>query len=440
MSASPDRSPTLCVLGGSSPGTVVLVDALGRAYRDGILPLLQVRLYGRAAGRLQAIAAHARHGLAQLGVAAGPGRPGIAVSHHTRLAEAAAAADLILCQVRIGGMRTRARDEQLPLEFGIPGDEGLGPSGLACFLRSRPVIRALSQQCATVAPGAVFLMMSSPLGLLTATATEGFGPHCYGICELPTVTATRVVEALRDAAGLAIRDVGYLGLNHQGWLHDFRDAAGNDLTSQVLAAIDGETLLDIDSAIIRREGAIPLPYLRLYYHTGREVARQGARTRARGTELAQWSEAVEQALLSGPPPDHPAVAHLLARRNMQWYEQGVVPAIGALLGTAPRTLPLNLPDAGAARFPGRVVEAPCRVQGRTITQLSVPPLPASPGRLMAQLVAFEAAALALPEQPGPEAITAVLQQHPLVTDTVVATTLGRKLWHQVIADAVPATG
>jgi len=430
--ATPNLTKSLCVLGGSSAGTPILIEALGNARAAGALPSLQVRLYGRAAERLAAIEAHSNYRLTQLAGDTDAARSGILLSTHTRMADAVTGADLILCQVRIGGMRERACDETLPLEFGIPGDEGLGPSGLASFLRARPSIRHLARECHEFAPSARFLMMSSPLGLLTAVAAEAFGAQCCGVCELPLVTAARVVDAVRQSAGLAIEEVLYYGLNHQSWLHAFRDANGADRTAEVLTALDAERLLGIDSEIVRREGAVPLPYLRYYYHTEREVRRQRARSETRGAELARWAEAVHHALAREEGPDHQRAAQLLSRRDMRWYAEGVVPVIGAMLGGGACTLPLNEPDAAQGLFPGHIVERPYRIAGWAPGELSVPPLPPSPHRLMHALVNFEAAALALPDDPAPQAIAAVLREHPLVTDAAVADRLGIKLWKQVV--------
>ena len=304
--------------------------------------------------------------------------------------------------------------------------------GLASFLRARPIIRHLASRCHELAPSARFLMMSSPLGLLTAVATEAFGAHCYGVCELPMVTASRVVDAVRRSAGLAIEEVLYYGLNHQGWLHAFRDANGTDRTAEVLTALDAERLLGIDSEIVRREGAVPLPYLRYYYHTEREARRQLARSETRGAALEHWVVAVHRALAGEEGPDHGRAAQLISRRDMRWYAEGVVPIIAAMLGGEACTLPLNKPDVAGGAFPRHIVERPYRIAGWELGELSVPPLPPSPLRLMQGLVNFEAAALALPDSPAPQLIAAVLREHPLVTDAGVTDRLGMKMWKQVV--------
>ena len=62
---------------------------------------------------------------AQLAGSVDPTQTGIKVSSHTCLSDAVIGSNIILCQVRVGGMQARAIDEMLPLEFGIPGDEGV---------------------------------------------------------------------------------------------------------------------------------------------------------------------------------------------------------------------------------------------------------------------------------------------------------------------------
>ena len=60
----------------------------------------------------------------------------------TSLPDALNQADIIVSQIRVGGMAARAQDEQMALEVGIPGDEGVGPSGLAAYLRGREFYRS----------------------------------------------------------------------------------------------------------------------------------------------------------------------------------------------------------------------------------------------------------------------------------------------------------
>jgi hypothetical protein len=119
-----------------------------------------------------------------------------------------------MCLVRAGGMNGRARDEALALAAGVPADEGLAAGGLACFLRGRALISALAARCRSFAPSAVFLQMSSPLGLNVAITRDAFGPahehrSCRGAEHASAYSATRDspagAGAQHDPTGSAMR-------------------------------------------------------------------------------------------------------------------------------------------------------------------------------------------------------------------------------------------
>jgi 6-phospho-beta-glucosidase len=115
----------------------------------------------------------------------------------------------------------------------------------------------------------------------------------------------------------------------------------------------------------------------------------------------------------GPLVDR--VTSLLAQRNIDWYQEGVIPALTAFSNVAPTVLPLNTQNTAA--IPGipnnAIVETWCLVSDGKAAPLKAPPLPPGPARMTAQLVAYETAVLALPKHPSPGAVCAVLTQHPL---------------------------
>lgn len=420
--------PTLTVLGGSSVATPVLVEEIRLAQLSGALPRMEVRLWGRDRDRLHRVAQHAQHRISHFGNTGGERSESLTLYAVPDLNEALSGADIILCQVRPGGMRGRAGDEALAMRAGIPGDEGLGPGGLSCFLRSRTTLDHLADAAASSAPRAVFLVMTSPLGMSVARVRRLFGPRCYGVCELPATTSAKVCAAVEPLLGARL-NVKHAGLNHQAWLHHFQDEAGANRTDDVLAAIDDPDLVEVDPHIIRSEGAVPLPYLRLYYHTQRELERQKGNTDTRGAVLGNWVARLEEALGPGMEPDHSEVHRLLSERRMNWYRDGVIPAIGAFLAESPTVVSLNLPGAGALRGidPEAVIEIQCNVSRQEVIPLAVPDLPDGPLELTRRLIRYERAALSLEDSPSSVDLADVLAVHPLVRNAVTASRLGEDI-------------
>ncbi|HEX6398088.1 MAG TPA: hypothetical protein VFZ95_11735 [Steroidobacteraceae bacterium] len=403
---------TLTVLGGSSPATPVLIDALRRSQCAHRLGDIEVRLHGRNLARLEGIAGYATRRLARAALDAGRAAPALHVVAAKSLAAAFAGASDILCMVRPGGMLGRAADEAIARRAGSPADEGLGVGGLACHLRGRGVIADLAQAAARHAPRANYLQMSGPLGINVALTRRAFGGRAFGVCELPLTTAAKLARAIAPAGG-SWSTHHHAGLNHQSWLYAFRDAGGNDVSSRVLDAIPRNTALGVDTAAIRDAGAVPVHYLKMYLHTEREVAAQ-RNAESRGHALDRWARRIEDALLSGEAGDA-AVDLLLAERRMDWFDEAIVPVLEALHGESVRTMPLNVPAGDA--FPGAphdaIVEVDCEISRRGVIARAVPALPPAPATLTHRLLDYERAVLALPAVAGEARLAEVLALHPL---------------------------
>lgn len=420
----------VAVLGGTSVGTPCLIRALAEARQADRLPDLELRLHGRALARGERLVDYAAATIP------GAGRGAEAALRLRAVADLEAAlarCDVVVCQVRPGGMEARAADEALATGEGVPGDEGLGPSGLASFLRGRPVMDRIAEAWARLAPEATFLHLTSPLGLTVARLSDRAGRRALGVCELPATTSAALLARVEPRLGRGSLRHAHFGLNHWAWLYDFRDERGVDRTAEVLeAAADGEE--EVEAAVARREGAVPVPYLRLYYHAEREFARQRARERPRGLELAAWAAELEAAYLASGGPAAARVGELLGRRRMNWYEDGVVPALAAACGGGREgngdgaELVLNVTGVEPG---GIAVELPCRLApdgGRaTVTPRPQPPLPDGPAALFRRTAAYERAALELPDVPRVDDLAEVLAAHPLVADEALAIRLARRV-------------
>ena len=109
----------LVVIGGSSIWSASLIAALAA------LPPLALVLVGRDRARLAALAELARALLpaGSAEIAADP-------------EQALPGADLVLLQVRWGGLEARAQDEEAARSLGCPADETLGPAACRMLQRS----------------------------------------------------------------------------------------------------------------------------------------------------------------------------------------------------------------------------------------------------------------------------------------------------------------
>jgi 6-phospho-beta-glucosidase len=116
----------LAVLGGSSPYTIGLVDCLGASREVGTGG--EVILAGRDLLMLQLMQQYAAHSLR------GRWRVRIALTPE----DALDGSDVVLHQIRYGGLAAREDDERLARRFAAPADESLGPAGLVAGIRMAP--------------------------------------------------------------------------------------------------------------------------------------------------------------------------------------------------------------------------------------------------------------------------------------------------------------
>src|SRR5438105_1691577 len=66
-------------------------------------------------------------------------------------------ADYVITTFRVGGMESRVIDEQVPLHYGVLGQETTGPGGFAMALRTIPVVLNYVNLIREEAPGAWIL-------------------------------------------------------------------------------------------------------------------------------------------------------------------------------------------------------------------------------------------------------------------------------------------
>ncbi|HET6201316.1 MAG TPA: hypothetical protein VFI25_00790 [Planctomycetota bacterium] len=386
----------VALLGGSSAFTPALVRDLAAAGP----PPIELHLWGRSPRRL----ALARRACVQFG-----GEAPLDVRSSTRLDEALEGAELVLQQVRVGGAAARDHDESFPVPSGIPGDEGIGPSGLAAAIRSGPVLRRMAGRIRARAPKAVVLNLTAPLGPTTACLREE-GLEAWGVCELPKTTLARIDEAIPGRGPFA-----YAGVNHQGFFHSLRDGSG-DRTREAFEAAAAE----FPPSVFARYEAVPLRPMRLLLDTRRVVAEQRAALTTRARELFALASRVFDEIEAG---DWERAAGAIAARPTPWTAGGVVPLLLDLLDGGGDLHFLTVPAGPSSFIPGALLEQPCRIERGAPVPLATRSPPSEVATLIERLVAFERLAVAAVGDPSAANVERALLAHPLVRGRRIARAL-----------------
>jgi len=398
----------LTVLGGGSAYTPGLLQAL--IAHSAELQLKTVRLYDTDADRLAIVA--------RLGEAMARSAGAFSVEAADSLETAIRGTDLVLNSTRPGGLAARRIDETLPLEFGIPGQETVGPGGFFFALRSVPEALRVAAAVQAWAPRAVILNYTNPSNIVTQALVDRGGVDVIGMCDQSDEDLEAIVHALGRGGGYTFR---CNGLNHATWYSDI--------------AIDGEPLGGMPAAMAPPDGFDEEHRLRFGFSL--DLARENP---------GHWPNSylpyylfpdafVEQARRAGPRSDvvaasldryyeHFEAEGRSATPQLRWFRGSAgfgdlaVTVIRALASPQPHELVLNLPNQGAtAAFAAdTVIETRVRVSRDGIERLPAPPLPASFDGLAAQLERYQRLTARAAAGGDAQARIAALAANPLVGD------------------------
>jgi 6-phospho-beta-glucosidase len=347
------------------------------------LPEVELRLWGRRADRLQLLVGHASRRVAPL-------QPAWTLRAAPSLEAALEGASIVVLLVRVGGLEARAWDEEFPRRFGMVGDEGLGPGGIANAWRTLPELGRIAQAIERVAPAARVLNLMAPLGVTTRLLLER-RLDAYGLCELPLVT----IEGWLAGTGCSPREATwhYAGLNHLGWFWDVR-AEGEDVLRRLTVRGGATAAAPVDGPTIEHWGAAPLRYF--YEVVDREAGRRLGieRPSNRARELIELTNALLQRFSDSPgesPPEESV-------RPTPWLERAVAPAVSSLLGGPPTEGFVNLRNGTLLPelAPELVVEVAATFSGGEARPVAPGPLPMAVADFLramgrAEMLTFEAA-------------------------------------------------
>ncbi len=407
------------VLGGGSASTPALFRCLAGC---GTLPPLEVWLVGRCEEHLNAVQRASR---ILLGEAPMVIRCSSFAPH--QLAMALSEADLVLVQVRFGGYEGRHFDETFPLQFGICGDEGLGPGGLSAAWRAWPAMRNLLAEVDSICPNALVLMLSSPLGILVGAARKTFpNLRTFGICELPWTTLRNLAKLLDvDVADV---EFDYVGLNHLGWFYRIELRTRDLLAEYRNHARSGSTWPS--SELVAACGGLPTKYLRLHYDRERVLVEQQERQTSRAQHLKNISLESYRTFHS---ESKTAIMAALERRPTPWYEYAVAPFLISWAGASHR-IPLFITgfDQSVCAFGDDILqEVPVRIGGgRMQVKPYRKPTPTSLVEILRSFAAYERQAICAVLSEDLDRLHQALAIHPWVSTPQIAAGLAKQITGQ----------
>lgn len=396
----------LAVVGGGSTYTPELLDGIARLRED--LSIEEIWLVDPHAERREVVAAFGRRMLAKADHPA---------SIHTTDDVAAAAADAqaVVFQLRVGGQQARHGDETFPHREGCIGQETTGPGGFAKALRTVPVMLEAAEVASRVAASDAWLIdFTNPVGIVTRALLEA-GHRAIGLCNV-ALGFQRRYAAHFQVDPSAVR-LDHVGLNHLTWeraVYVTRDGQERDVLPDLLDNDLEATAATVHMApdLLRLVRAIPSYYLR-YFYAHDEVYREQVFAPSRAQEVAE-TELELMAYYNDPAHDTKPAA--LDKRGGAYYSEAAIGLLASLTSDRGDRQVLNVRNNGTFAFlpDDHVIEVPVEVHADGPRAVPIAPLSSDLEGLVAHVAAYERLALEAALHGGRDRVIRALLAHPLV--------------------------
>ncbi|MFS0784734.1 6-phospho-beta-glucosidase [Bacillus sp. 1P06AnD] len=381
----------IATIGGGSSYTPELVEGFIKRYNE--LPVKELWLVDIEEGKekLEIVGQLAKRMVK---------KSGVPMEIHLTLdrKKALSGADFVTTQMRVGLLDARIKDERIPLQLGMIGQETNGAGGLFKGLRTIPVLLEIAQEMAEYCPNAWLINFTNPAGMATEALLR-YSKHkkVIGVCNVP-FNMHKSISAMLDVDMERVH-IEFAGLNHMVFgTHVYVD--GEEQTNRVLEMLGDPNVqmsmkniapLPWNAAFLKALGAVPCPYHRYYYKT-KEILEdelmsfKSGRTRAEVVkELeAQLFELYKDDRLDRKPPQ-------LEQRGGAYYSDAACNVISSIYNDKKDIQVLNVQNKGSIPEidEDSAVEVSCIVTKHGPVPLTVGHLPVQVQGLVQQIKSFE---------------------------------------------------
>lgn len=406
------RDLKVTIIGGGSSYTPELIEGLIKA--AGELHLTRVVLMDINEERLDIVGGLARR-MAQAAEAP------FELELSTDRRAAIEGAHYVINQIRVGGMAARVQDEQIPLCFGVIGQETTGPGGFAKALRTIPVVLEIAREMTELAPGAFLINFTNPSGLITEALHRYTQVPVIGLCNLPIGIEMRLAKAFNVPRERVFID--HVGLNHLNWLRgawvDGQDVWPQVFEQEVAEARRAPEEKTFSAELLETLQHIPCGYLNYYYNRDQVLEKQLKAEKTRGQEVME----IERQLFEMyRDPNLREKPKLLEKRGGAYYSTAAVSLISAIENDKQEIHVVNVMNQGAIPNlpPDVVVEVPCVVNAQGARPITTAPMAPQILGLTQQVKAYELLTVKAGVEGDRRAALQALLNHPLVPSFAIA--------------------
>jgi len=294
-------------------------------------------------------------------------------------------ADYIVTQIRAGKLEARIRDEKIPLEYGMIGQETTGIGGFVNALRTIPQMEQIVAAIEKNAPDAWLVNFTNPSGIVTEYLLNHTPVKAVGLCNLPISAQERIAKLLKlPMERVRLESVS---LNHCGAITAVYAENENVLPklmdpAMLTAAAEQDAWVANYRPIVEVLGALPNDYLQYFFYRERKLNELKNAECTRGEACRE----IETRLLSYyANENNREVPAMLAERGGHLYSEAAIALIASLSGAAPGHHVVDVKNEGVLGFlpQDSVIETCCYVEKDSITRV---PLTVSPSEPLVRLI------------------------------------------------------
>jgi len=264
------------------------------------------------------------------------------------LDEALRGADFVLGQIRVGKLPARVLDEQIPLKYGLIGQETCGIGGFFKAMRTIPVMLDIAKSMEELCPDAWLINFSNPAGIITEAILNHTNVKMLGLCNVPY----NMNKSIRETMELPNAELTYVGLNHLSWVTAIEQDGKDYLKTALEMGLNSETMKNIPSTGFSKElvqlvGAIPSSYLEYYYFKDKKLKLLKDAELSRGEKCMQIEEELLDIYSNAELHSKP---ELLSSRGGANYSEVAISLVDAIFNDKQEKHVVNLLNNGALPF------------------------------------------------------------------------------------------
>lgn len=417
-----NKTIKIATIGGGSSYTPELVEGFIKRYDE--LPLRELWLVDVEEGRekLEIVGNLAKRMFE---------KAGLPVEVHLTMDRRAALkdADFVTTQFRVGLLDARAKDERIPLKYGVLGQETNGPGGLFKGLRTIPVILDIVKDMKELCPNAWLVNFTNPAGMVTeAVLRHSNFRNVVGLCNVPIGMEMGIAKLL-DVEHSRVR-IDFAGLNHMVYgLDVYVDGVSvKDKVIEMLTDPNNTSFVKNvqgqgwEPEFIKSLNALTCPY-HMYYYKMPEMLKKTIEAAEKEGTRAEVVKRLEDDLFElYKDPNLDIKPPQLEKRGGAYYSDAAVRLISSMYNDKRDIQPVNTMNNGAiASIPtDSAVEVSCIITKDGPKPLAMGDIPVAARGLVQQIKSFERIAAEAAIEGSYDKAVLALTINPLVASDKLA--------------------